>query len=135
MVSGKLKQLSDSEDSNKSPAMESSQIRRTCVDCNTTKTPLWRGGPAGPRSLCNACGIRHRKSKRALLASDERSKAKNKLKKKHTNARRCEKGLQQMRVMGVGGKMEKLIREEEEEEAAILLMALSYGYGCAATCV
>ncbi|CAM8994577.1 unnamed protein product [Rhodiola kirilowii] len=133
MVSGKLKQLSDSEDSNKSPAMESSQIRRTCVDCNTTKTPLWRGGPAGPRSLCNACGIRHRKSKRALLASDERSKAKNKLKKKHTNARRCEKGLQ-MRVMGVGGKMEKLIREEEEE-AAILLMALSYGYGCSATCV
>ncbi|KAH9306432.1 hypothetical protein KI387_010836, partial [Taxus chinensis] len=22
---------------------------RVCVDCNTTKTPLWRGGPQGPK--------------------------------------------------------------------------------------
>ncbi|KAL5565934.1 hypothetical protein UlMin_029098 [Ulmus minor] len=35
--------------------------KKCCVDCRTTKTPLWRGGPAGPKSLCNACGIRHRK--------------------------------------------------------------------------
>lgn len=32
-----------------------------CVDCKTTKTPLWRVGPTGPKSLCNACGIRFRK--------------------------------------------------------------------------
>ncbi|XP_022931670.1 GATA transcription factor 16-like [Cucurbita moschata] len=37
------------------------QTNKCCVDCNTTKTPLWRGGPAGPKSLCNACGIRFRK--------------------------------------------------------------------------
>ncbi|XP_022989484.1 GATA transcription factor 16-like [Cucurbita maxima] len=37
------------------------QTKKCCVDCNTTKTPLWRGGPAGPKSLCNACGIRFRK--------------------------------------------------------------------------
>ncbi|GLJ09496.1 hypothetical protein SUGI_0110640 [Cryptomeria japonica] len=42
---------------------------RVCVDCNTTKTPLWRGGPQGPKSLCNACGIRYRKKRRALFAS------------------------------------------------------------------
>ncbi|KAG9137464.1 hypothetical protein Leryth_019888 [Lithospermum erythrorhizon] len=34
-------------------------------DCNTTKTPLWRSGPKGPKSLCNACGIRQRKARRA----------------------------------------------------------------------
>ncbi|KAL8166355.1 hypothetical protein V2J09_007854 [Rumex salicifolius] len=42
--------------------------RKSCADCNATRTPLWRTGPAGPRSLCNACGIRYRKRK----ASEER---------------------------------------------------------------
>lgn len=41
---------------------------RVCVDCKTTKTPLWRSGPQGPKSLCNACGIRYRKARRALSA-------------------------------------------------------------------
>ncbi|KAI3864852.1 hypothetical protein MKW92_036316 [Papaver armeniacum] len=40
---------------------------KSCVDCKTSKTPLWRGGPAGPKSLCNACGIRQRKKRRAAL--------------------------------------------------------------------
>ncbi|KAF5748481.1 hypothetical protein HS088_TW04G00436 [Tripterygium wilfordii] len=39
---------------------------RVCADCNTTKTPLWRSGPRGPKSLCNACGIRQRKARRAM---------------------------------------------------------------------
>ncbi|CAH9104165.1 unnamed protein product [Cuscuta europaea] len=50
---------------------------KTCADCGTTKTPLWRGGPAGPKSLCNACGIRSRKRRRALLGlnkDDKKSK-------------------------------------------------------------
>ncbi|KAK9274398.1 hypothetical protein L1049_019212 [Liquidambar formosana] len=42
---------------------------RVCADCNTTKTPLWRGGPRGPKSLCNACGIRQRKARRAMAAA------------------------------------------------------------------
>ncbi|KAK4785785.1 hypothetical protein SAY86_002474 [Trapa natans] len=42
---------------------------RVCSSCNTTKTPLWRSGPRGPKSLCNACGIRQRKAKRALAAA------------------------------------------------------------------
>ncbi|XP_022987812.1 GATA transcription factor 21 isoform X2 [Cucurbita maxima] len=41
-------------------------IIRTCSECNTTKTPLWRSGPRGPKSLCNACGIRQRKARRAM---------------------------------------------------------------------
>ncbi|KAM7275637.1 hypothetical protein ACFE04_017503 [Oxalis oulophora] len=42
---------------------------RVCSDCNTTKTPLWRSGPRGPKSLCNACGIRQRKARRAAMAA------------------------------------------------------------------
>uniref|UniRef100_A0A0D9WRE4 GATA-type domain-containing protein n=1 Tax=Leersia perrieri TaxID=77586 RepID=A0A0D9WRE4_9ORYZ len=44
-------------------------VIRMCSDCNTTKTPLWRSGPCGPKSLCNACGIRQRKVRRAMMAS------------------------------------------------------------------
>lgn len=31
----------------------SSDIIRVCSDCNTTKTPLWRSGPCGPKVLQN----------------------------------------------------------------------------------
>uniref|UniRef100_A0A7S0WRZ3 GATA-type domain-containing protein n=1 Tax=Chlamydomonas leiostraca TaxID=1034604 RepID=A0A7S0WRZ3_9CHLO len=32
---------------------------RSCFECGATDTPQWRQGPAGARSLCNACGVRH----------------------------------------------------------------------------
>ncbi|XP_066378244.1 protein CYTOKININ-RESPONSIVE GATA TRANSCRIPTION FACTOR 1-like [Miscanthus floridulus] len=44
-------------------------VIRVCSDCNTTETPLWRSGPCGPKSLCNACGIRQRKARRAMMAA------------------------------------------------------------------
>lgn len=31
-----------------SPETSQSNVK-TCADCGTTKTPLWRGGPAGPK--------------------------------------------------------------------------------------
>ncbi|KAG4934240.1 hypothetical protein JHK87_048242 [Glycine soja] len=43
-----------------------SSTTRVCSDCNTSTTPLWRSGPKGPKSLCNACGIRQRKARRAM---------------------------------------------------------------------
>ncbi|XP_047982263.1 GATA transcription factor 15-like [Salvia hispanica] len=49
---------------------------KSCVDCGTSKTPLWRGGPAGPKSLCNACGIRSRKRRRALMGVAKEEKGK-----------------------------------------------------------
>lgn len=30
----------------------------TCACCRTQKTPLWRNGPTGAKTLCNACGVR-----------------------------------------------------------------------------
>ncbi|XP_013614017.1 PREDICTED: GATA transcription factor 16-like [Brassica oleracea var. oleracea] len=111
-----------------------SNEKKTCADCGTSKTPLWRGGPAGPKSLCNACGIRNRKKRRG--AEDK--------KQKKTNSggggggggdvKRSPKFGESMkqRIMDLGmtkrSTVEKQLRKlGEEEQAAVLLMALSYG--------
>ncbi|CAL9076431.1 gata transcription factor [Musa troglodytarum] len=41
-------------------------IGKRCSACGETKTPLWRNGPDGPKSLCNACGIRYRKEAKKI---------------------------------------------------------------------
>ncbi|XP_057492188.1 GATA transcription factor 18-like [Actinidia eriantha] len=44
-------------------------LARRCANCDTTTTPLWRNGPRGPKSLCNACGIRFKKEERRATAT------------------------------------------------------------------
>ncbi|KAL0738323.1 hypothetical protein Bca4012_014533 [Brassica carinata] len=46
-----------------------SLLTRRCANCDTTSTPLWRNGPKGPKSLCNACGIRFKKEERRTTAA------------------------------------------------------------------
>ncbi|XP_022759495.1 GATA transcription factor 4-like [Durio zibethinus] len=41
-----------------SPAAEGG-VRR-CTHCASEKTPQWRTGPLGPKTLCNACGVRYK---------------------------------------------------------------------------
>ncbi|XP_074571639.1 uncharacterized protein LOC141828166 [Curcuma longa] len=33
---------------------------RKCTHCEIQKTPQWRAGPLGPKTLCNACGVRYK---------------------------------------------------------------------------
>lgn len=33
---------------------------RRCSHCQTQRTPQWRAGPLGPKTLCNACGVRYK---------------------------------------------------------------------------
>ncbi|XP_074572165.1 LOW QUALITY PROTEIN: GATA transcription factor 9-like [Curcuma longa] len=42
----------------KEPAGLASADGRRCLHCQTDKTPQWRTGPMGPKTLCNACGVR-----------------------------------------------------------------------------
>ncbi|KAK4756927.1 hypothetical protein SAY87_007054 [Trapa incisa] len=67
----------DSDESSKGSSYKNSDNAtiRVCSNCNTTKTPLWRSGPRGPKSLCNACGIRQRKARRALAAASASASA------------------------------------------------------------
>ncbi|KAL4297979.1 hypothetical protein GQ457_12G022470 [Hibiscus cannabinus] len=128
---------------------------RVCADCNTTKTPLWRSGPRGPKSLCNACGIRQRKARRAMAASaaasngtvvaaetttGKKSKVQNKtkrsskgcvskLKNKLNSQSQGRKKLcfEDLRVILSKNSAFHRVFPQDEKEAAILLMALSYG--------
>lgn len=34
------------------------QFQRRCSHCHVQKTPQWRTGPLGAKTLCNACGVR-----------------------------------------------------------------------------
>ena len=35
---------------------------KQCTRCRADDTPLWRTGPAGPKTLCNACGVKHNRA-------------------------------------------------------------------------
>ncbi|XP_022755630.1 GATA transcription factor 11-like [Durio zibethinus] len=50
--------LSGSSETKKSPSQQA--VVRKCMHCEVTKTPQWREGPMGPKTLCNACGVRYR---------------------------------------------------------------------------
>lgn len=39
-------------------SVEASGNVRKCLHCASEKTPQWRTGPLGPKTLCNACGVR-----------------------------------------------------------------------------
>ncbi|VYS69793.1 unnamed protein product [Arabidopsis thaliana] len=101
--------------------------KKTCADCGTSKTPLWRGGPVGPKSLCNACGIRNRKKRRGGTEDNK------KLKKSSSGGgnRKFGESLKQS-LMDLGIRKRSTVEKQrqklgEEEQAAVLLMALSYG--------
>ncbi|KAI1451958.1 hypothetical protein F4805DRAFT_449242 [Annulohypoxylon moriforme] len=40
-----------------------------CTDCGTLDSPEWRKGPSGPKTLCNACGLRWAKKEKKKSAS------------------------------------------------------------------
>lgn len=38
-----------------------------CTDCGTLDSPEWRKGPTGPKTLCNACGLRWAKKEKKRI--------------------------------------------------------------------
>ncbi|KAF2304747.1 hypothetical protein GH714_037808 [Hevea brasiliensis] len=120
----------ESEDMHDTPPSRCSELNKSCIDCHTTRTPCWRGGPAGPKTLCNACGIRYRKKRRTLLGLDNGRAEKSR--RKIAKSSKSKPGVPLKLGLVVAGR-DILLQEEwkkklgEEEQAAILLMALSCG--------
>ncbi|KAI3773182.1 hypothetical protein L6452_04386 [Arctium lappa] len=122
-------------ESSSSPLTSSNQTK-CCTDCHTTSTPLWRGGPAGPKSLCNACGIKYNKKRRAVMAGFDKNG-----RKTSKNAKTKGDMKMKVRLMVINSKKQEEERKRssyergkpwwnklrEEEQAAILLMAISCG--------
>uniref|UniRef100_A0A452Y1L5 GATA-type domain-containing protein n=1 Tax=Aegilops tauschii subsp. strangulata TaxID=200361 RepID=A0A452Y1L5_AEGTS len=99
--------------------------RMCCVECRTTTTPMWRSGPTGPRTLCNACGIRYRKKRRQELGLD------NKPQNQQLNQQQQHQQQQQQQQQQREDHGELQVVKKKRtvsmgvEEAAFLLMALS----------
>ncbi|KAJ4877654.1 GATA transcription factor 23 [Raphanus sativus] len=92
---------------------------RYCSDCKTTKTPMWRGGPSGPKSLCNACGIRVMRQRRSELLGIRIVHSHKAYKKINTSSTLSSHG---------GVSLKKRRRSlMEEEQAALCLLLLSCG--------
>lgn len=46
---------------------------KACAQCGTTRTPQWREGPLGPKTLCNACGVKLVRKNRSQQEAKRRS--------------------------------------------------------------
>ncbi|XP_057528078.1 GATA transcription factor 12-like [Amaranthus tricolor] len=56
---GPKKQSSKRRENGAGPECGPGEVRR-CLHCAAEKTPQWRTGPMGPKTLCNACGVRYK---------------------------------------------------------------------------
>ncbi|KAI9350650.1 hypothetical protein BDR26DRAFT_1003496 [Obelidium mucronatum] len=54
---GSVSDLSEGGDSG-APAGKPEDGPRRCLTCSATQTPMWRRGPLGQGTLCNACGVK-----------------------------------------------------------------------------
>ncbi|MQM12198.1 hypothetical protein Taro_045113 [Colocasia esculenta] len=57
---------------------------RKCSHCLSQKTPQWRAGPLGPKTLCNACGVRFKSGR--LLPEYRPAKSPTFVSYKHSNS-------------------------------------------------
>ncbi|CAL9201799.1 unnamed protein product [Musa hybrid cultivar] len=57
---------------------------RRCSHCLSQKTPQWRAGPLGPKTLCNACGVRFKSGR--LLPEYRPAKSPTFVSFKHSNS-------------------------------------------------
>ncbi|CRG92294.1 Cutinase gene palindrome-binding protein [Talaromyces islandicus] len=68
-----ISHLSTSSDDNDKKKKIKTSEEYVCTDCGTLASPEWRKGPSGPKTLCNACGLRWAKKERKRQGSVQSS--------------------------------------------------------------
>lgn len=89
------------------------QVVRKCMHCEITKTPQWRAGPMGPKSLCNACGVRYKSGR--LFPEYRPAASPTFVPSLHSNSH---KKVVEMRTKICGGPIETTPRAKELEPEA-----------------
>ncbi|XP_065008904.1 GATA transcription factor 4-like [Musa acuminata AAA Group] len=88
----------------RSAGMEGGAARR-CTHCASEKTPQWRTGPLGPKTLCNACGVRYKSGR--LVAEYRPAASPTFVLTQHSNSHR--------KVMELRRQKELLLRRHHQE--------------------
>jgi hypothetical protein len=83
------------------PTAPASREGRRCLHCETDKTPQWRTGPMGPKTLCNACGVRYKSGR--LVPEYRPAASPTFVVSKHSNSHRKVLELRRQKEMHQGG--------------------------------
>ncbi|KAL3616492.1 GATA-binding factor 2 [Castilleja foliolosa] len=86
---------------------ESGEVARRCTHCASEKTPQWRTGPLGPKTLCNACGVRYKSGR--LVPEYRPAASPTFVLTQHSNSHRKVLELRRQKEM---------LRQQQHEEAA-----------------
>ncbi|KAF8014315.1 hypothetical protein BT93_H0224 [Corymbia citriodora subsp. variegata] len=78
------------------------KIGRKCLHCGSEKTPQWRAGPQGPKTLCNACGVRFKSGR--LVPEYRPANSPTFTSELHSNSHRKIVEMRRMKQMGGGVK-------------------------------
>ncbi|PKU76824.1 GATA transcription factor 16 [Dendrobium catenatum] len=102
---------------------------KVCSDCRTSYTPLWRNGPDGPMSLCNACGIRYRKRKISVRMEERKARkvfsiTGNAESKRNSNAEETKKGqrVKREKMVMTLSEEEMRMRQRDKQEKILMVM-------------
>ncbi|GFP80908.1 gata transcription factor 4 [Phtheirospermum japonicum] len=86
---------------------ESGEVARRCTHCASEKTPQWRTGPLGPKTLCNACGVRYKSGR--LVPEYRPAASPTFVLTQHSNSHRKVLELRRQKEM---------LRQQQQQEAA-----------------
>ncbi|CAK9164598.1 unnamed protein product [Ilex paraguariensis] len=85
------------------PTMTNNTIGRRCQHCQAEKTPQWRAGPMGPKTLCNACGVRYKSGR--LVPEYRPASSPTFSSVMHSNSHRKVMEMRKQKQLGLGGMM------------------------------
>ncbi|XP_031503350.1 GATA transcription factor 8-like isoform X2 [Nymphaea colorata] len=83
---------------------------RKCLHCGIQKTPQWRMGPMGPKTLCNACGVRYKSGR--LFPEYRPAASPTFVASKHSNSH---KKVMEMRTKKSATADERLVEKQQHE--------------------
>ncbi|XP_076894442.1 GATA transcription factor 4-like [Bidens hawaiensis] len=83
---------------------------RRCTHCASEKTPQWRTGPLGPKTLCNACGVRYKSGR--LVPEYRPAASPTFMLTQHSNSHRKVMELRRQKEMMSGNYQQQVVSSE-----------------------